>query len=117
MNRIRTKLAAVALMGFAAVGLSTATAVADEQPARTSTTPADEIGDLPNLNGYCQAYGWDYSMPLDTGDAYSWVCASNDGFATYIAMDNACRWHHPAFPNAVAAPLNEGDAYSWRCYA
>jgi hypothetical protein len=118
MHAIGRKLTAVVLMGFAAAGLSTSTAVADGRAGSSPATVSDEIGGLPNLNGYCREYGWDHSKPLDPGDAYSWVCVVDaTGETGVIDMDYACRWHHRAYPNSWASPLNKSDAFSWRCYA
>ena len=116
MKALRTKLAAVVLMGFAITGMSTTTATAEVPSENVPTVRQIELGPMENLNGFCQTRGWDHSMPLDPNNAYSWVCT--DGvIAVLIAMDEACVWHYPAYPGAVAAPLNESDAYTWRCYA
>ncbi|TDV48733.1 hypothetical protein [Actinophytocola oryzae] len=115
MRSFRTKLAAAVFMGLAATALATSTATAET--ADPPTARITEIGGLGNLNGFCRAAGWDYSKPLDPNDAFSWVCVREaTGEVAYIDLDNACVWHHPAYPDAWAGTTNPGDAFSLRCY-
>jgi hypothetical protein len=114
MRSFRAKLAAIAFVGLTATALSTSTATA--QTGDTPTARATEIGALGDLDGFCQAAGWSYSQPLDSGDAFSWVCFNDAGEHAPIDLDNACVWHHPTYPNAWAGTTDPTNPYSLRCF-
>lgn len=94
----------------AALALGTGAVVGLASPAAASNT-----GGI-NVTAGCQnQYGGStIAFPLDTHNAYSWVCDYNGHFYQ-VNMWNACRVTYPWAQTWAPWVQDPNNAYSWRC--
>jgi hypothetical protein len=79
----------------------------------------EPLGGL-DLNGYCQAYGYDgATLTRDQIGVYAayhnWKCLENGTPERFINMSSACEWQY-GISSLTGWPQDPHDAYTWSCY-